>query len=103
MSEPIAVTGDTFEEEVLKSEVPVLVDFTAAWCGPCRQVAPVLDQIAADEAGRLRVISLDVDENPATQARYGVLSMPTLMLFKGVEAVTQLVGARPRSAILRQL
>jgi len=96
-------TDDRFAADVLTSPTPVLVDFTAQWCGPCRMVAPVLEQIAADEAARLRVVSLDVDANPATSAAYGVLGMPTLGLFVGGELVTTVVGARPRTAILRAL
>jgi thioredoxin 1 len=99
-----AITTDaTFDADVLGASRPVLVDFTAAWCGPCRMIAPVLDQIATEEADRLQVVSLDVDENPEITRRYNVLGMPTLMLFVGGEPVTQLVGARPRAAILREL
>jgi thioredoxin 1 len=96
-------TDASFAADVLASDRPVLVDFTAAWCGPCRMIAPVLAQIAVDEADRLKVVSLDVDTNPETTRRYGVMSMPTLALFAGGEIVKQLVGARPRAAILREL
>lgn len=78
-----AVTDDDFDDEVLKAGLPVLVEFTADWCGPCRQLAPVLSALAAEEAGRLKVVQLDVDTNPEIMARYGVLSMPTLMVFRG--------------------
>jgi thioredoxin 1 len=100
----LRTTDDSsFAADVLGAELPVLVDFTAAWCGPCHMIAPVLAQIAADEADRLEVISLDVDANPETTRRYGVLGMPTLALFVNGEVVTQFVGARPRAAILREL
>ena len=100
----VHVTTDAaFAADVLASDRPVLVEFTAEWCGPCKMIAPVLAQIAADEADRLRVVSLDVDENPLTTRRYGVLGMPTLALFVGGEPVVQFTGARPRAAILREL
>jgi thioredoxin len=96
-------TDATFDAEVLNSNLPVLVDFTADWCPPCKMVAPVLEEIAGQEPERMKVVSLDVDENPAVTARYGVMSMPTLALFVGGELVTQMVGARPRTMIMRTL
>jgi thioredoxin 1 len=96
-------TDSTFAADVLASPTPVLVDFTADWCPPCRMVEPVLQQIAAEEAGRLKVVSIDVDANPVTTLSYGVLSMPTLALFIGGEVVAQLIGARPRTVIMREL
>jgi thioredoxin 1 len=96
-------TDAGFATDVLAAELPVLVDFTAEWCGPCKMIAPVLAQIADDEADRLRVVSLDVDANPQTTARYGVLGMPTLALFVRGERVVQFTGARPRAAILREI
>ncbi|MFD5315564.1 thioredoxin [Streptomyces sp. NPDC127098] len=97
------VTDATFEAEVLGSDVPVLVDFTADWCPPCRMIAPVLDEVAREEAHRLRVVSVDVDHNPATAAAYQVMSMPTLMLFRAGEPVRSLVGARPKRRLLQEL
>lgn len=100
----VPVTSDaTFATDVLAADRPVLVEFTAAWCPPCKMIAPVLAQIARDEAERLAVVALDVDANPETTRRYQVLGMPTLLLFVGGEPVMQLVGARPRAAILREL
>ncbi|AUG81380.1 thioredoxin [Kitasatospora sp. MMS16-BH015] len=102
-NELAAVTDETFAAEVLGSELPVLVDFTAAWCPPCRMIAPVLAQVAAEEADRIKVVSLDVDTNPQTQAAYGVLSMPTLMVFRAGEPVKSMVGARAKAKLLREL
>ncbi|MGP3976921.1 thioredoxin [Streptomyces sp. 8N114] len=97
------VTDATFAEEVLRSDIPVLVDFTAEWCPPCRMVAPVLAQLAEERAGTLKVVSLDVDRNPETQAAYGVLSMPTLVLFRDGEPARSVVGAQPKRRLVEQL
>ncbi len=96
-------TDSTFGTDVLASSTPVLVDFTADWCPPCKMVEPVLEQIATEQAGRLKVVSLDVDANPVTTLNYAVLSMPTLALFVDGQIVTQLVGAKPRAVIMRAL
>ncbi|MEH6375071.1 thioredoxin domain-containing protein [Streptomyces sp. KLMMK] len=98
-----SVTDATFAAEVLDERLPVLVEFTADWCPPCRMIAPVLADLAEQEAGRLKIVALDVDANPQTQAAYGVLSMPTLMLFRAGEPVTSLVGARSGARLLRDL
>lgn len=98
-----SVTDATFAAEVLSSPLPVLVDFTADWCPPCRMIAPVLAEIAVERVDELKVVSLNVDENPETQAAYGVLAMPTLMLFRGGEPVRTLVGARPKRRLLNEL
>lgn len=97
------VTDATFAAEVLDSDLPVLVDFTADWCPPCRMIAPVLDAVAVEEAHRLKVVQLNVDINPESQAAYGVLSMPTLIVFRGGEPVKSMVGARAKAKLLREL
>ncbi|GAA4681959.1 thioredoxin [Streptomyces youssoufiensis] len=97
------VTDATFADEVLTAALPVLVEFTADWCPPCRQIAPVLSAVAAEEAGRIRVVQLDVDTSPTTTAAYGVLAMPTLMLFRDGEPVASMVGARPKRRLLQEL
>ena len=103
MATPIKVSDDSFQNDVLNSDKPVLVDFWAAWCGPCRMVAPFLEEIAAEQADSLTVAKLDVDSNPQVPGRYGVVSIPTLMLFKGGEVVARLVGARPKNAIMAEV
>ncbi|GGM09941.1 thioredoxin [Streptomyces fumigatiscleroticus] len=97
------VTDADFETEVIDAELPVLVQFTADWCGPCRQLAPVLRDIAREEGDRLRIVQLDVDRNPGTTVAYGVLSTPTLMVFRAGEPVKSMVGARPKRRLLQEL
>jgi thioredoxin 1 len=97
------VTDSTFDEEVLNSDKPVLVDFWAEWCGPCRQIAPSLEAIATEHAEQLTVVKLNIDENPVTAAKYGVMSIPTLNVYKGGEVVKTIVGAKPKAAIERDL
>ncbi|KKD03082.1 thioredoxin family protein [Streptomyces sp. WM6386] len=99
----IDVTDADFATEVIGSEVPVLVKFTADWCGPCRQLTPVLNSIAAEEGERLKIVELDVDRNPQTTIAYGVMATPTLMVFRGGEPVRSVVGARPKRRLLEEL
>ncbi|WAX81366.1 thioredoxin [Streptomyces sp. KMM 9044] len=97
------VTDDSFDQDVLGSDKPVLVDFWAAWCGPCRQLAPSLEAIAAEHGDRIEIVKLNIDENPETAARYGVMSIPTMNVYKGGEVVQTIVGAKARAALEREL
>jgi thioredoxin len=97
------VTDDSFDTDVLKSDKPVLVDYWAEWCGPCKMVAPVLEAIAAEHGDKLAIVKLNVDENPEVARKYGILNIPTLGVFKDGEVVKELVGARSKSALLREL
>jgi thioredoxin 1 len=99
----VVVTDDSFAQDVLSSSTPVLVDFWATWCGPCKMVAPVLEEIAGEKAGELTVAKLDVDENPATARDFQVVSIPTMILFKDGAAVKRIVGAKGKAALLREL
>ncbi len=97
------VTDATFDAEVLQSETPVLVDFWAEWCGPCKMVAPVLEEIAAEHAGKITVAKINIDENPEVARQYRIMSIPTMSVFSGGEIVKTIVGAKPKTALLKDL
>jgi thioredoxin 1 len=102
MSNALAVTDDTFEEEVLQGNVPVVVDFWAEWCGPCRLIDPVLDELAGEYHGRVKVTKINVDENPATSMRFQVRSIPTLLFFKDGQKVDQVIGAASKPELKKR-
>src|SRR5947209_6961744 len=102
-TKPVHVSDKTFDQEVLKSQTPVLVDFWATWCGPCKMIAPVLEQIATEKDGTLKIAKLDVDENPDIAQKFGVMSIPTLLVFKNGQEVSRIVGYKNKSQLLSQL
>jgi len=103
MASPTVVTDETFSQAVLKADQPILVDFWAVWCGPCRMVAPVVDEIAREQEGKLKVMKLDVDDNQNTAMAYGVMSIPTLILFKNGQPVERIVGFRPKADMEKKI
>lgn len=103
MAKPVEVTDNNFNEEVLQSDQPVLVDFWAEWCGPCRIVGPVVNELASDYDGKLKVGKLDVDSNPQVAMKYGIRSIPSLLIFKGGEVVDQIVGAVPKAQLQKHV
>ena len=103
MANTTAVKTDTFDTEVLESETPVIVDFWAEWCGPCRAVSPVLEEIAQERSGELRVVKVNIDEEPQLAQRYGVMSIPTIVLFKAGEPAAAAIGAQPKKMLERSL
>ncbi len=103
MGKPVPISDATFEQEVLKADKPVLVDFWATWCGPCRMIAPVLEEIAADKGESLKIAKLDVDANPVSAGRFGVRAIPTMIVFKDGKEAQRLVGYMPKERLLQQL
>jgi thioredoxin 1 len=103
MGKALEVTDSTFEQEVLQAAQPVLVDFWAVWCGPCKAIAPIVEELAGEYEGKLKVMKLDVDDNPRTATAYGVQSIPTLLVFKGGQPAERIVGAVPKKVIVDKL
>ena len=103
MGKPQVVSDQNFETEVIKSDTPVLVDFWAAWCGPCRMVAPVLEEIATEQGEKMKIAKLDVDANPITAGRFGVRSIPTMILFKNGREAQRVLGYMPKEKLLQQI
>jgi thioredoxin 1 len=103
MSTPVHVTDDSFEQDVIQSDLPAVVDFWAVWCAPCKRIAPVLEEIAAEYDGQLKVAKLDVDENHATAGKYGVMSIPTLLVFKDGQPVERIVGYMPKEHLMDKI
>lgn len=103
MSKPMEVNDSTFDQVVLKAKTPVLVDFWAAWCGPCRMVAPVVEELAGEYEGKVTVAKLNVDENPKTASQFGIMSIPTLIIFKNGSPLSNIVGFRPKAELKRSL
>ncbi|MCA0445221.1 MAG: thioredoxin [Bacteroidetes bacterium] len=100
---PVNVTDSTFEQEVIKSSEPVLVDFWAAWCGPCKMIAPILEEMVPEYAGKLKIAKVDVDSNPVIATKYGIRSIPTLLVFKNGVVVDQIVGAMPKKMLTEKV
>ena len=103
MAAPTETTDATFDEDVLQNDTPVLVDFWAPWCGPCRMVAPVVEELSEDYDGKVKFVKLNTDENPMIAGKYGIRSIPTLLIFKGGEQVGQIVGFRPKADLAKRL
>jgi thioredoxin 1 len=103
MADLVQVTDDNFDAEIVNSDLPVMVDFWAEWCGPCRMVAPVVEELAKEYEGKIKVAKMDVDKNRQTPAKFGIRNIPTLILFKGGEVANTIIGAQPKSSIEAEL
>ncbi|MFP4368562.1 MAG: thioredoxin [Candidatus Kapaibacterium sp.] len=103
MPQPLHLTDDAFQEEVVKSDKPVLIDFWAAWCGPCRMIAPIVEELANEYDGKAKICKLDVDNNQQTAMQFGIRSIPTILIFKGGEVVDTIIGAVPKQQIVERL
>lgn len=103
MGELLEVSDETFDAEIINSELPVMVDFWAEWCGPCRMVSPVVEELAKEYEGKIKVAKMDVDQNRQTPARFGIRNIPTLIFFKGGDVAQTIIGAQPKSSIEEQL
>lgn len=103
MSKPLTVTDSTFEDEVVKSDKPVIVDFWAVWCGPCKMIAPILEEVATEYDGKLKVAKIDVDSNTRIASQYGIMSIPTLLFFKDGKVIDQVIGAIPKAQLVNRL
>jgi len=103
MPHPLTVTDATFTEEVLESDVPVLVDFWASWCSPCKMIAPIVEELAGEYEGRVKVAKVDIDANPATPGMFGIMSIPTLMVFRGGQPAERIVGYQPKPSLKAKL
>ena len=103
MSKPINITDDAFDKEVLQADTPVIVDFWATWCGPCKMIAPILEEIAGEYAEKIKVVKIDVDSNSQTAGKYNIMSIPSLLFFKNGEMIDQVVGAIPKAQLSARL
>jgi thioredoxin 1 len=103
MSKPVAITDSNFDQEVVKADKPVLVDFWATWCGPCKMIAPILEEVANEYDGKLKVAKIDVDSNTRVASQFGIMSIPTLLFFKNGQVVDQVIGAIPKAQLVNRL